>query len=600
MISRPELAIGLTMIALLAHKIKIMRPAARGDITIAVLQHDAAIAALLLLLYSAALVFGRNNNQANSGTVSAILSKVCILVFLLIVVLYTADVAAYHFFVTRLYASDIVTFSGEPRSIVSLLQVSGHILGVKSLWKLAIGVALAFVLLRACYLLVVKTGQSSMPILPLLGTAVGLGIVWAIPVPDYVYSFVDRPLFENFIERNHNFYVRNAFSDQFRSHLLATAPPPLTCGKGKNLRVNVILLIVESLSAYQSHFFSGVEDWTPNLDRIATQETALPNFYANGWTTGGGLVSLLTGTYPLVRELRVSRTAGFTPIGGTALTNYLDTPHPLAKVLGQQGYTTEFVAPGDLGFLGQDVWLPAVGFQKVVDGNDRRFAGQRLRGPFNSVPDRLLLDVAFQESAQLSQSQPYFMTVQTFWSHRPFMDPNENGREHGQEPVFRDTDAQIGAFYDRLASSGFFKNGLLFITGDHRAMEPFQRAEFERFGSSAAARIPAVIATHAVALPRVILQDFQQRDFPASIQSLVSDQYCIGPEEGSFLSDPPAAPRCIIQARGDDRDLVFVKCGKQEGTVRAVGDGTRFISGSVPDEPSIISTINRSRVRPYN
>ncbi|MGA7908260.1 MAG: hypothetical protein WCA16_12710, partial [Candidatus Sulfotelmatobacter sp.] len=93
---------------------------------------------------------------------------------------------------------------------------------------------------------------------------------------------------------------------------------------------------------------------------------------------------------------------------------------------------------------------------------------------------------------------------------------------------------------------------------------------------------------------------FQQRDFPASIEALVGDRYCLGPQQGSFLSDPPRPASCIIQARGDDRDLIYVKCGSAEGTVLARGDATRFVSGVVPDESSVIQTIDRTRVRPIN
>ncbi len=598
---RPEVTIGILIAALLLHKFRLMQPAARGPIFLAIVQHDGAIVALLLLLYATASAAA---NWKRSGTFSragaAILSKLCMLAFLLVVLLYAVDVFAYHFFVTRLYARDIVTFSSESQGVLSLLRTGLRVMGTHAKWKLAIDAALALLLLRACYLLVARPLCSPLRRRFLLVAAVFLAAFWLVPMPSYVYSFVDRPLFENFIERNHNFYVRNTFTDSFRAQLLAATPPSMTCAPGKGHRLNVILLVVESLSAYHSAFFSGVEDWTPRLDEIARRETALTNFYANGWTTAGGLVALLTGTVPLVPELRTSRTEAFTPVGGTSLTDYLDLPRPLPQVLSQQGYATEFVAPGDLTFLGQDKWLPNVGFQKVIAGDDPRFAGQELRGPFNSVPDRLLLSVAFEEVAQMPANKPYFMVVQTFWSHRPFMDPNENGRVHGQEPVFRDTDAQIGAFYDRLMATGFFQHGLLFITGDHRAMEPFQKLEFERFGTSAAARIPGVIVTHAVKLPHVLTQDFQQRDFPASIEALVGDRYCLGPQQGSFLSDPPRPASCIIQARGDDRDLIYVKCGSAEGTVLARGDATRFVSGVVPDESSVIQTIDRTRVRPIN
>jgi lipoteichoic acid synthase len=372
----------------------------------------------------------------------------------------------------------------------------------------------------------------------------------------------------------------------------------LDCKPGRDQHLNVILVITESLSAYQSQFFSGVENWTPRVDEIARHGTTLANFYANGWSTDGGLVALLTGTIPLVPELRRGRTETFAPVGGMSLSEYLDLPGPLPRVLStEDGYFTDFVAPGDITFFGQDKFLANIGFERVVEGNDPRYATQKLRGPFNSVPDRLLFQVALDEVMRMPRDRPYFLVAQTFWSHPPFMDSNDRGHLNGPEPVFRDTDAQIGAFYDGLMKQGFFEHGLMFITGDHRAMVPYQKGEVEHFGASAPARIPGVIVTNAIALPRNLTQDFQQRDFPASIEALVGKQYCLAPQQGSFLSAPPTPPRCVIQARGDDRDMVYVKCGSAEGIVMATGDNTRFVSGTVPDEAAIIETINRTRVR---
>jgi hypothetical protein len=584
---------------LLLNKLKVMRPEAKGPVLFAIVQHDAVIFALLVLLYALGSSGSLGNDSRGiRGALLTILRKLCLAACILVVLLYGADVFAFHFFTTRLYARDIVQFAAEPRAVFTVLR--SHVRGilVRPAWKLTIDAVLITVLLRACYLLVAKPARSRLRSPLLLAIELPLLILWLVPVPIYVYSFVDRFLYENFIECNHNFLIRNTFSDTFRARILAAPPPAEAWWRGRDRRLNVVLVIVESLSAYQSRFFSGVENWTPRLDEIAERETALTNFFANGWTTTGGVISLLNGTVPLVPELRAGRAAVFTPIGGTSFMDYADPPRPLPRVLSELGYVTEFVAPGDLKFVSEDKWLPRVGFQKVIGQDDPRYAGQKLRGPFNSVPDRLLFEVASQELAQMPANRPYFMVVQTFWSHTPFMDPV--GGLHGPEPVFRETDAQIGAFYDRLSEAGFFQNGMLFITGDHRAMDLYRKSEFDRFGASAIARIPAVIATHALKLPKVLDQNFQQRDFSPSIEALVDDSYSLGPFQGSFLSEPPKPPNCIMHAMGIDRDFVFVKCGAAEGVVRAIGDATRFVSGSVPDEASIIQFINRSRVRTVN
>ena len=587
----PEITIGAAFVALLLEKLKLMFPAATGRIVFAVLQHDGAVVALLLLLYvagSAAVnwdIKGRGSRAA-----ATILGKLCMAVFLLVLLLYAADVFAYKFFTTRLYASDLVTFSFEPRAVLSLIHVGCDAIWKLSAKKLAASALLSLLMIRTVYALLARPMHPMIPARYLTTAAATMLALSFIPVPLYFYSYGDKPLYENLLERNADFFIKNNFSNSFRAQIL-TAPMPETCKTGRNRKLNVIVLEVESLSAYQSQFFSGAEDWTPQLDEIARHETSLPNFYANGWTSIGGMISLLTGSFPFVPEH-----TKFNTWGSPRLTDFLEEPKSLPRELSEKGYFTEFFGAGDVTFLGQDRWLQTIGFQKILGQDDPRFAGQKLRGPFKSVPDRVFYSVVQGEVAQMPANRPYFLFLQTFWSHRPFTDPN-TGAPSSEESVVRETDTQIGAFYQALMASGFFQNGLLFITGDHRAMEPFHKAEFDRFGASAIARIPAVVVTRAVKLPRVIGPDFQQTDFRASIESLVGDRYYEGPEEGSFLSDPPTPSPCILHADGDDRDMIFVKCGAREGTVRASGDATKIIGGSVKDERLIIQTINRTRAR---
>ncbi len=591
-VRRPELALAIFVMATLLFKVKLMRPAATGWILLAIIQHDATILALLLVLYAAALAVARHSSSRAAGIVSRLSMVTC----LAIVLLYTADVFAYYFFATRLYVSDIVTFSAELGSIFSLLRTGWLIAFGIPAWKLvvklAVGGVVVWMALYTCYLFFVRPARQPLRSRSLVFAALLLTFFHFVPIPGYVYSFGDKPLFENFLERNANFFIHSNFTDPFRASLLATPPPPETCHLSRQRRVNVILLIVESLSAYHSRYFSGVEDWTPRLDEIAKRETSLTNFHANGWTTIGGLISLLTRTFPFVPEK-----TEFNKWGSPRLTDFGDTSRSLARVLSDQGYRTEFIAGGDLGFLGQDTWLRTQGFQKLVGHDDPRFDGQTVRGPFDSVPDRLLYAVALEELRGMPASRPYFAVIQTYWSHRPFMTP-DGAQLHGEEQVIRETDAQIGALYDRLMAARFFENGLLFITGDHRAMEPFRKDEFARFGASAVTRIPGVIVTRAIALPRVLDEHFQQRDFGASIEALLGERHCVGPQEGAFLADPPRPGRCIMHARGDDRDLIFVKCGSREGTIRVAGDTTGLVSGDVDDEASVVRTVNLTRMRP--
>jgi len=585
---RADVALVAFVMAALVFKLKLMRPAATGWIVLEVVQHDAVILALLLLLCAVGLEVRRRW----SGRLPALFSRLCIAIGLAVVVLYTVDVFAYYFFATRLYVSDIVTFSSELRSVFSLLRTGWLIASAIPAWKLTVAGVIVSAALYTCWLLLARAGRPPGRSRSLVAGTLLLLVFYAVPFPGYVYSFADKPLFENFIERNSNFFFQSNFSEPFRARLRAEGPPPETCKPGRHRRLNVVLVIVESLSAYHSKHFSGVEDWTPRLDEIARRETALTNFHANGWTTIGGLISLLTRTFPFVPEK-----TEFNKWGSPRLTDFMDLHRPLPRVLSDQGYRTLFLSGGDLAFLGQGEWLRAQGFQKLVGHDDPRFDVQKVRGPFDSVPDRLLYAVSLEELAGMPADRPYFAVIQTYWSHRPFMTP-DGAEAHGEEPVIRETDAQIGILYDRLMAAGFFENGLLLITGDHRAMEPFRKGEFGRFGASAVTRIPGVMVTRAIALPKVLDQDFQQRDFAPSIEALVGERYCVGPQEGAFLADPPTPGRCIMHGRADDRDLIFVKCGGREGTIGVAGDRTRVVNGQVDDEASAIRTVNVTRMRP--
>lgn len=590
----PELAIAAAVLVALVLKIHLMQPAATGPIEFAVLQHDAEIFSIMSLLYSAAFTLQRWRGAERWKSLTAsLVSEFCFGLFLLLVLLYIADVLVYRFFVTRLYASDLVTFSREMHAGLTLGRSGVEGLLHHQRKKTLALLCFFFLLVRGCFILLVREVQRP-GTRSLVGAVcvLSFSLLWWIPAPNEFYAFNDKPLYENLLERNQDFFVHSNFSNDFRAKVLSV-PEPVACSTVPSHRINVVLLLVEGLSAYQSNYFSGIDDWTPQLDDIARRETALPNFYANGWTTIGGLVSLLTGTFPLVPE----RTT-FNEWGSPRLPDFVGMTPSLPMTLEKEGYSTEFIGAGDLDFTGQDVWLKEIGFEKLVGGKDPRFNAQKVRGPFNSVPDRVLYNAALDElHGKTAENKPYFVVVQTFWTHTPFVDENGNHLS-GEETVFREADTQIGNFYRQLSEAHFFDNGLLMIVGDHRAPLPFKRAEFQRFGPSAVARIPAVVVTHAFKLPHTIPQNFQQRDFMASIVSVVSGKSCLRPEEGNFLSTPPQPSACILHARGDDRDRILVQCGSEEGIVHVAGNWTRFEEGQVPDEETILETINRTRARP--
>ena len=135
---------------------------------------------------------------------------------------------------------------------------------------------------------------------------------------------------------------------------------------------------------------------------------------------------------------------------------------------------------GTVDFLGEREWLHRIGFEEIVDSKDARFAEVTVRGPFDAVPDDRLLDVAARTVRERTDDRPLFLAITTFWSHSPYLS-QDRARPGGEEAVIRATDKAIAAFYRALREGGFFEHGILFVTGDHRAMSPYSTAEMARF-----------------------------------------------------------------------------------------------------------------------
>ena len=426
----PELFLLTILLCFLVGKIALMQSAATDTLAIAVLQHDAIIISFVMTLYALNLYLTR---FVRTRYIRIFIRFIC----LIFVSAYICDVFVYFFFGTRLYVSDAVTFSGELDSFGTLVRTGVTTMLARRGWLVAVAALATVAIFCLCFAFLFREPAGRLRVGPVTVVGALLAAVYFVPLPSYVYAFGDKPLFENFVERNAGFFKHTAFSDDFRRNLLAT-PTDRNCVKGAGKRLNVLVVIVESLSAYQSKYFSGIEDWTPRLDEIAQKETSLTNFHANGWTTIGGLVSVLGGAFPFVPEK-----AKLNEWGSARLDDFTHLTDSLSQTLANDGYETTFVSAGNLAFLGQGDWLRSMGFKRTVGHDDPRFDVQKIRGPFNSVPDGLLYKIVLDEIGALKDKQPFFITAQTFWSHRPFMAP-DGSAVHSEEHVIRMTDRGFG------------------------------------------------------------------------------------------------------------------------------------------------------------
>ncbi len=350
---------------------------------------------------------------------------------------------------------------------------------------------------------------------------------------------------------------------------------------------NIIIVAVESLSSYQSRYFSGLNDWTPNLDRIASNNVAYTGFYANGFCTNDCYISVLTGEPPIrpPSSSRLNR--------GGEFAGFEQPAESLPRILSRRGYATDFLMSADHAFGGVGPWAKRIGFDHI-EGHDHPFYDGWDRSHFDAAPDEALY-LRVVDRIKEHGEQRFFMYLSTITSHHPYVNP-ENGHKSEVETI-QYTDRQLGLFHDKLVETGFFDNGILIIFGDHHAMVPMKPGEAKAFGEyRAAARVPLVVS-YGNTKQAVHAGLYQQTDIFNSLKNLTADTRSTSDFAGDIFHNQPA--KYVTFRRGDYRDRISIFTQDTDYMVKLDGNNTRVVGdGNVSDEikSELVGRVNAVRM----
>lgn len=496
----------------------------------------------------------------------------------LLVLLYAVDLGVFASLTHRLYIGDLLTFGAEGGALAGFV----HAL----MQRPDIGYWLATALLVLSVIVAIcwprkRRAPAGFALLTLAAVACGL---WLAPLAQTRY--VHPEIVGNLVEINFDNSANALYSAQFRDTMNAT-PPKLaaSCTRRPHAdRPNVILVAVESLSAYHSKLLGGHMDALPQLDAIARQNHYFTHFVANGFNTNGGRIALYTGRAPL-------------PPPGLARTlplrAYAFKTNTLTDFAHQAGYSSHYFTSGDLGFVNSKPWLEGLGFDSIEGAESPFYKGMK-RWQFDAPEDKALFDRTLDWMDKRSDPKPFLATLLTVSSHPPFVDPR-TGRIN-QLGTFRYVDAQLARFYRKLKQRGFFDNGVLMITGDHRSMTPLHAYEYQHWGERAFVRVPMVVVGD-IEMPKVVRQTFAQTDVPTSFAWLAGTQTCLDAGHGNFARPDPIAPAYVLHASGDQPERVDVYFGGQAGTIMLDGDNSHWQGPKPANWGDILARVNYQRIR---
>ncbi|MHB8121931.1 MAG: LTA synthase family protein [Desulfuromonadaceae bacterium] len=248
-------------------------------------------------------------------------------------------------------------------------------------------------------------------------------------------------------ERNNRFVAPG--SSRFTRHITAEGPEK---------RLNLIVVVEESLSAEYLGSFGNREKLTPNLDRLAGQSLLFTNLYATGTRTVRGLEALSLSIPPLPGTSIVKRpqNGGFRSWG---------------EILNNKGYESKYIYAGYGYFDNMNEFFSGNGY-KIVDRADFAKDEITFANVWGVCDEDLFRKTIREAGASHAAGKPFFSMVMTTSNHRPFTYPegridipSKTGRSGGVKYA----DYAIGRFIAEASRQPWFKDTIFVFVADHCA-----------------------------------------------------------------------------------------------------------------------------------
>lgn len=228
-------------------------------------------------------------------------------------------------------------------------------------------------------------------------------------------------------------------------------------GPFKRRPKNVVVVMVESLSADYLGIYGNQQNLTPNLDQLAKESLVFDRVFATGTRTVRGLDAF---------------SLAIPPIPGQAIVHRPNSDHlaTLGEFLEAKNFKTYFIYGGYGVFDSMNTYFRGNDYQ-VVDRTDFDKSTIQSENVWG-VDDESLFNNAIKIiDANQSQNKPFFAHIMTTSNHRPFTFPEgkidlPQGHRDG---AVKYTDYAIGKLIATAKTKPWFKDTLFVIVADHCA-----------------------------------------------------------------------------------------------------------------------------------
>ena len=309
----------------------------------------------------------------------------------------------------------------------------------------------------------------------------------------------------------------------------------VSAGGGSEIRRNIVLVTIESMSASYMERFGNTESITPVLDSLYRLGMAFDRVYATGNRTVRGLEAVTLSLPPCPGQSIIKRpnNAGM---------------HSTGALLREKGYNVTYFYGGNSYFDNMETFFSGNGYdivdQKSYSPEEITFAN--IWGVCDEDAYRKVIRTLGEQSRD---GKPFFAHVMTVSNHRPFTYPagkiripNDSKTRAGGVLY---TDYALGQFLPEASKQPWFDNTIFLITADHCASSA-GRTEIPLHKY----HIPALIFAPGFVAPQQIEGIVSQIDLMPTLLSLLNMDYD-SHFYGRSIFDPDYVNRAFIATYQD-------------------------------------------------
>ncbi len=223
---------------------------------------------------------------------------------------------------------------------------------------------------------------------------------------------------------------------------------------GPPTRRNVVVILMESMSAHLMQTFGHETALTPFLDSLWRQSLSFSHFYSSGIHTNHGLYSSLY-SFPAMMKRNAMK--------GTVIPIYSGLP----TVLKENGYRNMFFMTHESQYDNMNAFFRTNGFDDIYSQED--YPADKVVNGFGVQDDFLFRYALPVLDRQARSGQPFFSVLLTISNHPPYIVPPDF-RPHSrktEEQIVEYADRSVRDFMTEALERPWADNTLFVLLGDH-------------------------------------------------------------------------------------------------------------------------------------